>query len=265
MIELLSHATVGQLLVRDMFQKRMEENKPIFMHEFIYPMLQGYDSVALDVDVEMCGTDQIFNALVGRELLKKYKNKEKFIVANNLMENPIDGSLMSKSNGTGVFLGTSARKMFEEIMNQPDEMIEILLINNTRVPLEKIKELDINNNPRESKLFAAREITKIFHGEEETRRAEESFLSVSLTGLPKDIPEINLSKNMLDINIIDLLVESALVSSKSEARRLIEQNGISLNQEKISSVDQMITDNDLTDNSLILQKGKKVFLKVIFN
>ena len=263
MIDLLSHATVGQLLVRDMFQKRMEENKPIFMHEFIYPMLQGFDSVALDVDVEMCGTDQIFNALVGRDLLKKLKNKDKFIVANNLMENPKDGTLMSKSNGTGVFLGTTANKMFEEIMNEPDEMIEILLINNTRVPLEKIKELDIKNNPREAKIFAAREITRIFHSEEDVKKAEESFLSVSLTGLPKDIDEIILSKDILDINIIDLLVLSKLVTSKSEARRLIEQNGISLNQKKVNSVDQIITQDDLTNNSLILQKGKKVFLKVV--
>ena len=264
MIELLSHATVGQLLVRDMFQKRMEENKPIFMHEFIYPMLQGFDSVALDIDVEMCGTDQIFNALVGRDLLKKYKNKEKFIVANNLMENPIDGSLMSKSNGTGVFLGTTANKMFEDIMNQPDEMIEILLINNTRVPIETIKELDIKNNPRGAKLFTAREITKIFHSEEDVKKAEESFLSVSKTGLPKDMTIFNLSKNNLDINIVDLLIMTSIVSSKSEARRLIEQNGISLNREKVSSIDQIVTANDLNDNSLILQKGKKVFLKVVF-
>lgn len=264
MIDLLSHATVGQLLVRDMFQKRMEENKPIFMHEFIYPMLQGYDSVALDIDVEMCGTDQIFNALVGRDLLKKYRDKDKFVVANNLMENPIDGTLMSKSRGTGVFLGTGANKMFEEIMNQPDEMIEILLVNNTRVPLDEIAKLDIKNNPREAKLFAAREITKIFYGEEDTKRAEESFLSVSLTGLPKDIETINLSKEDLGINILDLLVKVGLVPSKSEGRRLIDQNGLSLNLEKLNDIDKVITEEDLQDGYIILQKGKKVFMKVIF-
>jgi tyrosyl-tRNA synthetase len=264
MIELLSHATVGQLLVRDMFQKRMEENKPIFMHEFIYPMLQGYDSVALDIDVEMCGTDQIFNALVGRDLLKKYRDKDKFVVANNLMENPVDGTLMSKSRGTGVFLGTGANKMFEEVMNQPDEMIEILLVNNTRVPLDEIAKLDIKNNPREAKLFTAREITKIFYGEEDTKRAEESFLSVSLTGLPKDIETVNLSKEDLGINILDLLLKVGLVPSKSEGRRLIEQNGLSLNSEKINDVNKIITEKDLNDNYIILQKGKKVFMKVTF-
>lgn len=264
MIELLSHATVGQLLVRDMFQKRMEENKPIFMHEFIYPMLQGYDSVALDIDVEMCGTDQIFNALVGRDLLKKYRDKDKYVVANNLMENPVDGTLMSKSRGTGVFLGTGANKMFEEVMNQPDEMIEILLVNNTRVPLDEIAKLDIKNNPREAKLFTAREITKIFYGEEDTKRAEESFLSVSLTGLPKDIETVNLSKEDLGINILDLLVKVGLVPSKSEGRRLIEQNGLSLNSQKLNDVNKTITEKDLNDEYIILQKGKKVFMKVTF-
>lgn len=264
MIELLSNATVGQLISRDMFQKRIEENKPIFLHEFIYPMLQGFDSVSLDVDVEMCGTDQIFNALIGRDLLKKIKNKEKFIVANNLMENPVNGELMSKSKKIGVFLGTSARKMFEDIMNQPDEMIEVLLINNTRIPLNEIKNMDIKNKPRDAKLLAAREITKIFYGEKEALKAEESFLEVSRAGIPKDIDEVWLDKNILDINIVDLLVLSGLSPSKSDAKRLIEQNGISLNKEKIDNINLVVTSKFLDHNSLILQKGKKVFLKIIF-
>ena len=136
LLELLSNSTVQQMLERDMFEKRMKENKPIFLHEFLYPMFQGYDSVALEVDAELCGTDQIFNALSGRNLLKRYKNKEKFVVAVNLMENPKTGELMSKSNGTGVFLNTDANTMFGQIMSLPDEMIEVLLINNTRIPLE---------------------------------------------------------------------------------------------------------------------------------
>ena len=103
--------------------------------------------MALDADVELCGVDQTFNALMGRTLLKKLKNKEKFIVCNNLMENPITGELMSKSRGTGVFLNTDANTMFGQIMAQPDEMIRILLINNTRVPLDEIDELDIENSP----------------------------------------------------------------------------------------------------------------------
>ena len=127
---LASNFTVQQIISRDMFQKRLKEEKPIYLHEFFYPLMQGYDSVAMDVDVEVCGTDQIFNALAGRTLLKKLKNKEKFVVALTLMENPKTGELMSKSKGTGVFLGGTAENMFGQIMSQPDEMMEILFINN---------------------------------------------------------------------------------------------------------------------------------------
>ena len=143
------------MLERNMFQKRLREDKPVFLHEFLYPMFQGYDSVALNIDVELCGTDQIFNALTGRDLLKKLKDKEKFVVAVNLMENPKDGTLMSKSTGTGVFLGTNAETMFAEIMAQPDEMIEVILINNTRISLKDISGLDISNKPRDAKIFTA--------------------------------------------------------------------------------------------------------------
>jgi len=103
-INLASNFTVQQIIERDMFQKRLKEEKPIYLHEFLYPLMQGYDSVVIDVDVEVCGTDQIFNALAGRTLLKKIKNKDKFVVAVTLMENPKNGELMSKSKGTGVFL-----------------------------------------------------------------------------------------------------------------------------------------------------------------
>ena len=258
-IELLSSSTVQQLIVRDMFQKRLNDNKPIFMHEFIYPMLQGFDSVSLDVDVEMCGTDQIFNALMGRELLKKYKNKEKFVVANNLMENPKNGSLMSKSTGFGVFLGVGADKMFEDIMNQPDEMIEIMLINNTRVSLEDIKKLNIMDNPRDAKLFTAREITTIFYGKEQANFAEQRFLSVSLNGVPLNMPEFEIE----EMSLIDVLVLTNIAKSKSEARRLIQQNGIKLDGIKENDINKMLTKKDIKNDSLILQKGKNVFIKLI--
>jgi tyrosyl-tRNA synthetase len=128
------------------------------------------------VDVELCGTDQIFNALVGRELLKRFKGKEKFVVAVNLMENPITGTLMSKSNGNGVFLGTSPKTMFGEVMSLPDEMIEIVLINNTRVPLEAIAQLDIKNNPRDAKLFTAEQVVAIFYGKQAAETKKDNFI-----------------------------------------------------------------------------------------
>ena len=123
---LASNFTVQQMLARDMFSKRIKEDTPIYLHEFLYPLMQGYDSVAMDVDVELCGTDQTFNALAGRTLVKRLKDKEKFVITVNLMENPKTKELMSKSRGTGVFLSASPNDMFGQIMAQPDEMIEIL-------------------------------------------------------------------------------------------------------------------------------------------
>lgn len=257
-IELLSNATVQQMIERDMFQKRLEQNKPIFLHEFLYPMLQGYDSVALDVDVELCGTDQIFNSLVGRDLLRKYKNKEKFVIANNLMENPKTGELMSKSKGTGVFLGVGADKMFEDIMRQPDEMIEVMLINNTRIPLEDIKKLDIANNPREAKLFTAREITKIFYSQEEVEVAENRYKEVSNKEIPDHMEEIKMPEKVM--NIVDIIAEAKLADSKSNARRLVQQNGIKLNGKVVSDIKLAV---DLSQPQVI-SKGKNKFIKVFF-
>jgi tyrosyl-tRNA synthetase len=115
-LELASNFTVQQMLERDMFQKRMEKGTPIYVHEFMYPLMQGYDSVAMEVDVELCGTDQIFNALAGRTLLQKLKGKEKFVIAANLIADENTGQLMSKSNGTGVFLDLSPRDLFGGVM-----------------------------------------------------------------------------------------------------------------------------------------------------
>ncbi|MEY4497064.1 MAG: tyrosine--tRNA ligase [Actinomycetota bacterium] len=119
-VDLASNFTVQQMLERDMFAKRLKENTPIHVHEFMYPLMQGYDSVAMDVDGEICGTDQIFNALAGRTLQKRLKDKEKIVIALNLIANPKTGELMSKSNGTGVFINGTANELFGSIMALPD-------------------------------------------------------------------------------------------------------------------------------------------------
>jgi len=149
-IELTSMVTVQRMLERDMFEKRLQEQRPIHLHEFIYPLMQGFDSVAMEVDAELCGTDQTFNALMGRTLLEKLKGKDKFVVTVNLMENPKTGELMSKSRGTGVFLDTNAFDKFGSIMAQPDEMIELILVNNTRLPLSEVAEIMRAENPRDA-------------------------------------------------------------------------------------------------------------------
>ena len=159
---------------------------------------------------------------------------------------------------------TTPFDFFQAWINSFDEDVERSLSFFTRMEISDIKEL-CKNDIREAKKILAFEVTKLVHGEEEAIKARQTAEELfSNKGISEDMPNIELSKDLLDINIIDLLIESKLVASKSEARRLIEQNGISLNREKIKSVDQLITKDDLSDNSIILQKGKKVFLKIIF-
>ncbi len=255
-LELASHVTVGQMIERDMFQKRMKEGKYIFLHEFLYPLMQGYDSVAMEVDAELCGTDQIFNALMGRTLLRKIKNKEKFVVAVNLMENPKTGELMSKSKGTGVFLNTSPSEMFGAIMAQPDEMIEVFLLNCTRVSKDEIKNI-IDLGPFEAKKKTAVEILKIVFSEKEAKKAEENFVK---TFQKKEIPEEmeEIAGNIGDL-LVDVLVNNKILTSKGEWRRLVEGNAIHdlIENKHISDFNIKIKEN------LTLKIGKKRFLRVV--
>jgi len=258
LIDLASNATVQQLLERDMFQKRIAENRPIHLHEFLYPIFQGFDSVALNADVELCGVDQTFNALMGRTLLKKLKNKEKFVVCNNLMENPITGELMSKSQGTGVFLNTDANTMFGQIMAQPDEMIRIFLINNTRIPLEDIDALDINNNPMNAKLFTAHKIVEIFHGSTVADLALKHFKDTfSNRVFPKDAPVFISDKS--ELSAMEILQTGLPEQSKSEQRRLVLQNAVTINDKKVSDINQIWQ----TTQPLCIRVGRKTFFKII--
>lgn len=258
LIELVSNATVQQMLERDMFVKRMKEDKPIFLHEFLYPMFQGFDSVALEVDIELCGTDQIFNALVGRTLLKKLKGRDKMVVAVNLMENPVTGKLMSKTNKTGVFLGTDAVTMFGEIMSQPDEMIEVLLINNTRVSLETIRFLDIPRQPFEAKLFAAEEIVKVFYGKDAAKSAREAFRQTfSQRNFPTDAVSVSVSEDQL--GLLQLLKRCMPGKSNGELRRLIEQHSVTINGEKTG---EEINKPINLSGTLEVKVGKRNFFRI---
>lgn len=257
LIELSSNTTVQHMLERDMFQKRISENRPIHLHEFLYPIFQGFDSVALDADVELCGTDQTFNALMGRTLLRKLKNKEKFIVCNNLMENPVTGELMSKSRGTGVFLNADADTMFAQIMAQPDEMIRILLINNTRVPLAEIDALDIENNPMQAKLFAAQKITEIFHSADAAISAQENWRrTFSDRSFPDNAPEIKITQD--ELSVMEILKLCMPDASNSELRRLVAQNAVTINDDKANDLNQTC----VTDKPLCVRVGRKTFFKV---
>lgn len=246
---LASKITVPRMLERDMFKKRLKEGKTISLQEFLYPLMQGYDSVVMDVDVEVCGTDQIFNALVGRDLLQKMKNKNKFVVAVTLMGNPITGELMSKSKGTGVFLDAKPNEMYAQIMAQPDEMVEILFINNTYLSLDEIKKIT-TGNLRDAKARLSFEVVKIFYGGNKADLAGKEFNKVFRDKeLPTDIPVFRVEQDKY--KILDLLVNSKLAFSKSEAQRLITGGGVELQivdkkrkvndwREEIETKDQMV-------------------------
>ena len=258
-INLAGKFTVQQMLERDMFEKRLKEGKPIHLHEFLYPLMQGYDSVAMDIDVELCGTDQIFNALAGRTLLKKMSNKEKFVVAVTLMENPKTGELMSKSKGIGVFLDVSADDMYGQVMAQPDEMMDILFVNLTNLPLNEIKKLVTSNNKRDVKMRLAFEIVKIFSGEDIARKAEENFVQ---TFQKKETPDdMELFTASTDQSIVDILVASGLSKSKSDAQRTVVQGGVRLDGEKVLE-EKANAPLGAFEGERILQKGKRYFLRL---
>lgn len=262
-IDIASHFTVQQMLERDMFEKRLAEEKPIHLHEFFYPLMQGYDSVHMDVDIEVCGNDQKFNALAGRHLQKRINNKEKFVFITPLLENPKTGEkMMSKSLGTGVFLDWDADKMFGGIMAQPDENIHQLFVDCTYVSDEEIMDMVIGmqngENPMQYKKRLAREIVTIYHNEPEAIAAQDNWeKTFSDGGIPTDIPEIT---TITGTALIDLLTTEKIVDSKSEFRRLIEEGAIKIMTE---TGEEKITDVKYTiQQAVILKIGKKKFVKI---
>ena len=263
-ISLASNFTVQQMMERDMFEKRMKEGKPIFLHEFFYPLMQGYDSVAMDVDIEMCGNDQKFNALVGRTLLKKIKNKEKFVFITTLLENPVTHEkMMSKSLGTGVFLDENNVNMFGKIMAQADENISQLFTDCTYLSLDEIEKIkkQLKNEevtPRDAKIQLAFEITKIYHGEKAAKKAQEYFEKVfSKKENPEEIVEIKVSAGE---SLVDILVKNNLASSKADARRKIDQGGIKIDNETVSDWQLKL---DESFDGKVIKAGKREFRRII--
>ncbi len=260
-IHLASNFTVQQMIERDMFEKRLKSGEPLYLHELFYPLMQGYDSVAMDVDAEMCGTDQKFNALAGRTLLRKLKDKEKFVFITKLLENPVTGEkMMSKSLGTGVFLDFSSEDMYGGIMAQADENMRQLFEDCTWLPLAEIDTILSNLSPRDAKMRLAYEITKIYHGEGAAESAEAYFVNTfQKKQLPDEIAEYTVPA---DASIIDILVESGIATSKSDARRTVEQGGVKLGTETVTAE---AAEAPLAQSARgqILQKGKRHFLRLI--
>jgi len=264
-VNLASNFTVQQMLERDMFEKRIQENKPIYVHEFFYPLMQGYDSVHLDVDIEMCGNDQKFNALTGRTLLKRYKNKEKFVFITTLLENPkTKEKMMSKSLGTGVFLDMSNIDMYGKLMSQPDENIPQLFTDCTFFSIEEINKIkkqltDKTTNPRDIKMRLSFEITKIYHGEEKAKEAEIYFATIfQKKEIPDDITEIKVEENIL---LADIFVQNEIVSSKAEFRRLVEEGAVKILRNGVE--EEKITDYTTVATTGVYKVGKRRFVRIV--
>lgn len=260
-VELASHFTVQQMMERDMFEKRMNEQKPIHVHEFMYPLMQGFDSVALDVDAEIGGSDQIFNMLAGRTLLREMNKKEKFVIALKLLTNS-EGKKMSKSEGGFIALSDVPEDMYGKLMAMDDSMIVPYFELATDVTMEEVEamkaDLAKGTNPKKLKMKLAKTVVGMYHGRNAAVRAEKHFESVFAQGaLPEVMPEFNV---VAPIGILDLLATSNLVPSKGEARRLIEQGGVRIGDTVIADIGKVISPADCP---VVLQKGKRHFLKLV--
>src|SRR3989344_5219391 len=248
-INIASNISAIQLFKRDMFQERTKRGETVWTHETLYPLFQGYDSVYMDVDLEIGGTDQMFNMLIGRELQKKMAGREKYVLTTPLISG-VDGQQMSKSSGNCIWLDDTPSNMFGKIVSMADTQIEEYWQMLTELSKEELKRL----KPIDAKKKLAAEIVKIFHSEAEAKTAREEFERVFQKGKsPEDIPEIKVSDN---ISIVDFV--SAQVGSKSEAKRLIDQGAVEVDDKSVKK-DQVV----LKDGQIV-RIGKKKFVKLIF-
>ncbi len=255
-LNLTSNFTVQQMMERDMFEKRQQEGKPIGLHEFLYPVMQAYDSIALHVDGEIGGNDQTFNMLAGRDLVKSMENREKFVLTNKLLTDTT-GKKMGKSEGNMLTLEDSPEDKFGKVMSWTDGMILGGFELCTDVPVEQINEyktqLETDANPRDIKLELAFQVVKIYHGEEAAHHAKENFIQTfSKKETPDEMPEITPSA----YDIVTVLTESKLVTSNSEAKQQLKQNAVKVNQAVVTDMNFVVKPDD------IIQKGKRFFVRV---
>jgi len=260
LIEISSNFTVQQMIQRDMFKKRMDEEKPIYLHEFLYPLAQAYDSVAMDVDLEIGGNDQMFNMMRGRDLQRTINDREKFVMTLKILADDT-GKKMGKSEGNAVFLDQSSENIYGSIMSWPDGFIANTFELMTDVPRKEIKKMreDMKNdavNPRDLKMRLAQVVTETFHGEEAAKKAEEDFVNKFQKrdlSVDADDMEIEIGESLFEV-----LVKNDLASSNGDAKRKIGQGGVSIDGEKLELGQEVDGDWD----GKILKVGKKDFRKI---
>jgi len=257
-LELTSNFTVQRMLERDMFQKRQQDEKPIYLHEFLYPIMQAFDSVAMDVDGEVGGNDQTFNMLCGRDLMKSLKQREKFVLTMKLLTDPT-GKKMGKSEGNMIALSDTPEDMFGKVMRWTDGMIVSGFDLCTNLSSDGVraveKELANDVNPRDLKLKLALEVTKAFLGEDAAKKGQEYFVSTfSKKETPDEMPE--LKPSVYDVSMV--LMEAKICKSKSEARQVIDQGGVKINENKVEAKDYSAS----VKSGDIIQKGSRFFVRV---
>ena len=264
LLKLSAQVTVAQMMTRDDFAKRYSEGRPISIHEFFYPLMQAYDSVAIDSDIELGGTDQRFNTLLGRDIQAAYGKKYPQLVMLLPLLEGTDGVVkMSKTYPDHcISLTDSEVDMFGKLMSIPDHLISryfSLLTDASKEELETIDKqiADGSVNPRDIKIRLAYTITAEYHGEDGAKRGQEAFINVcSNRGIPDDIQEVS---GMNGKGVLDVLVELGFVASKGEAKRLIQGGGVKIDGEKIADVGYTLN----FDDSVILQAGKRKFAKLV--
>lgn len=266
-IKLAGKYTVARMLERDDFARRYQEGRPIGIHEFMYPLMQGYDSVVLKADVEIGGTDQKFNLLMGRHLQREMGQEPQICLTLPILEG-LDGvNKMSKSLGNHIGIDAPPAEMYGKVMSLPDELMIRYFELVTNVPLEEIREIEKGLDkgklhPRDVKMRLAREIVALYHDSSAAGEAEEAFKAVFQRGdLPPEIPEVFLSREELKdgkIWVVKLLVHLGLAQSNSEARRLIKQGGVTIAGKKVDDAELDI----VPTAGMIIQVGKRRFVKI---
>jgi tyrosyl-tRNA synthetase len=262
MLKLAASHTVARMLERDDFSKRYKSNQPIAIHEFLYPLLQGYDSVALKADVELGGTDQKFNLLMGRELQKQAGMSQQCVLTMPLLEG-LDGvNKMSKSLGNYIGIAEAPEVIFAKIMSISDELmwryIELLSFESLETIAKWKVDVAAGSNPRDIKVGFAQEIVARFHSQADADKALIDFQTRSKGGIPDDVPEVAITIDDVSIGIAQLLKMAGLVSSTSEAFRAIEQGGVKLDSEKVSDKSLQL----LKGTNFTVQVGKRKFANV---
>jgi tyrosyl-tRNA synthetase len=263
MIELAARHTVARMLERDDFSKRYKGGRPIAIHEFLYPLVQGYDSVVVKADIELGGTDQLFNLLVGRDLQRDYGQEPQAVLTMPILEGTDGVQKMSKSLDNYIGITEAPSEIFGKVMSVSDELMQKYYELLVDLPEEREKALKSGEvHPKEAKMELAMELTARFHGTEAAEKAKEGFDSLhKKKEIPDEIEEVSIAATGADMGLATIIVGAGLAKSNSEAMRLIKQGGVSVDSEKITDPKAAID----TKNPILLKVGKRFFKNVSFS